>query len=151
VAGDLEGMRIVGVSPRSSTSTSRASGTVAGQASAFARELGEAAGGGPVGSTAPARPLAACGAVLTLQTLPDAMERRRRQVRRGTNLLDQLDELKLALLDGRIDPHLLAGLSRTLASALDGPNDPALDDLIQMIEVRAAVELAKLEMEELVA
>jgi hypothetical protein len=120
------------------------------------REAGRAAPAGTgftVPSGAPtaapalaAAPLASLQALVALQALPDATERRRRSVRRGGALLDRLEEIRLALLDGALPADTLIRLRAELAAAREGTDDPRLDGLLQEIEVRAEVELAKLEM-----
>jgi hypothetical protein len=85
--------------------------------------------------------LASLDAVLTLQGLSDATERRRRAVRHGHALLDGLEELRLALLDGSLVPATL----RQLARRREPLGEAQLDAVLDEIELRAAVELAKLE------
>ncbi|MFJ5487461.1 flagellar assembly protein FliX, partial [Hansschlegelia beijingensis] len=70
-------------------------------------------------------------------------ERRRRAVRRGRGLLDALDGLRLALVEGRADAQLLAGMAQNLAGRCGQTGDAALDDTLSAIEVRVQVELAK--------
>ena len=79
----------------------------------------------------------------TLDELEDAVERRRRALRRGRGLLDRLDELKLALLAGEGGEGTLDRLSRGLGEERPVDADPALNDLLAQIDLRAAVELAK--------
>jgi hypothetical protein len=84
--------------------------------------------------------------LLALQCLPDATERRRRAMRRGRGLLDRLEQLHLALLEGTLSPTVLDGLRRHLADDAGETDDRSLRQLLAEIEVRAAVELAKLEL-----
>ncbi|MBB3973518.1 flagellar assembly protein FliX [Hansschlegelia beijingensis] len=84
------------------------------------------------------------GALLALQAEEETpRERRRRAVRRGRGLLDALDGLRLALVEGRADAQLLAGMAQNLAGRCGQTGDAALDDTLSAIEVRAQVELAK--------
>ena len=59
-------------------------------------------------------------------------------------LLDGLDRLKAALLTGRVLPSELERLRTTLALRRETTDDPRLDEVLGHIELRAAVELAKL-------
>jgi len=68
-------------------------------------------------------------------------------LRRGTDLLDRLDDLRLALLAGTISPSRLKALADALSAGKSRSNDPRLDAIIGEIELRAAVELAKLSRE----
>ena len=98
-----------------------------------------------LGGTAATVPLASLQALVALQALPDATERRRRSVRRGGALLDRLDGIRLALLDGALPAETLSGCGPSWLAAREATDDPRLDGLLQEIEVRAEVELAKLE------
>ncbi|MFP6749702.1 MAG: flagellar assembly protein FliX, partial [Alphaproteobacteria bacterium] len=88
------------------------------------------------------------GALLALQGVPDAAERRRQAMRRGTDILDELQELRLGLLTGCVPRHRLRRLMTLLRERPGGYSDPRLDSIISDVEVRAAVELAKLELTE---
>jgi hypothetical protein len=89
--------------------------------------------------------LASLDAVLALQASPDATARRRQALRRGDALLDRLEELRVALLEGSLPVATLQELRRALARPGDGCDDPALAAVVGEIELRVAVELAKLE------
>jgi hypothetical protein len=84
-------------------------------------------------------------ALLTLQDVGGPLERRRRAVGRAGRLLDVLDEIKLALLGGEIGTADLERLERALRDQRAATDDPRLEALLDEIETRAAVELAKLE------
>jgi hypothetical protein len=73
------------------------------------------------------------------------LERRRRAVRRAGRLLDVLDEIKLALLDARLSATQLDRLRRAIRDERELTDDPRLEAVLDEIELRAAVELAKLE------
>jgi hypothetical protein len=95
-----------------------------------------------LGSTAA---LAALDALLMLQAVPDAAERRKRALKRGHGLLDRLEELRLALLDGVLPRTTLERLQAGLVQQGEAFDDPELGGLIGEIELRVAVELAKLD------
>jgi hypothetical protein len=95
-------------------------------------------------STQSAAPASAMDALLTVQASGDSLERKKRALRRGNSLLDELDQLKVSLLSGRIQPALLLKLRHQLAERRDHVDDPRLDDILAHIELRAEVELAKL-------
>jgi hypothetical protein len=82
-------------------------------------------------------------ALMALQGVEDPTERRRRAIRRGGGLLDRLDELKLALLQGEAGHGALDRLSRTLREERPTDADEGLNRLLEQIDLRAAVELAK--------
>lgn len=92
--------------------------------------------------------LAGLDAILTLQGQEAAdtpTERRRRSVQRGHDLLDGLDRLKAALIGGRVATADLRAIAGRLAERTAESGDPRLDGLVAEIELRAAVELAKLD------
>ena len=84
-------------------------------------------------------------ALLTLQDVGGPLERRRRAVNRGIRLLDRLDELKIALLEGRITGENLVRLQVAIREQRAATDDPRLESLLDEIETRALVEMAKLE------
>ena len=82
--------------------------------------------------------------LLALQGLDADKEKRRRSLKRGRTILDLLDELKVSILGGRIDPATLLRLNlSTLPGEKSG--DPGLDSVLEEIDLRAQVELAKIE------
>lgn len=105
----------------------------------------------PVGDNAVARasgpaataPTAGIDAILALQAVGDFSESRRRSVQRGRSLLDLLEGMKADLLVGRPSPERLDGMAQQLG-ALRERVDPGLDAVIDEIELRVRVELAKL-------
>ena len=85
-------------------------------------------------------------AVLAVQDSPDQMARRARHRarERAGNVLEQLDEIRLGLLLGTIPASRLEGLALLIRAKREQVSDPRLDELLDDIELRAAVELAKL-------
>lgn len=114
---------------------------VAGQARDVA-SLSPAAAAGGVGSL---------DALMALQGTPDPMERRRRAVKRAGALLDVLDGVKLSLLDGSGSTAALERLRGAVKEQRDATDDAGLESVLDEIETRAAVELAKQEMARLAA
>lgn len=108
-------------------------------------------GGSAKGSAATARAGATAGvgsldALLALQELDGPLERRKRSVRRAGRILDELDGMKLALLgDEAAAPGALAKLQKAVGDERARTDDPGLEGVLDEIEVRAAVELAKRE------
>lgn len=89
------------------------------------------------------RAVASLDALMALQGLDEPGERRRRTVKRGRSALDALDELKVGLLAGALDPGALARLKLIAGTLLEDSGDPRLDAIMAEIELRAAVEIAK--------
>ncbi len=134
-------MKIDGITPLRPGAirrTERAGGTTG----AFGAHLetGDTAQTGASAGPAPAR----IDALLSLQEVPDPVHGRRRIVKRGSDLLDQLEEIRHGLLLGTIPVHRLKGLAHQLRTGRAETADPVLASLMDEIELRCAVELAKL-------
>jgi hypothetical protein len=84
-------------------------------------------------------------ALIALQEVDGPIERRRRAMGRAGKLLDALDGLKLDLLDGTLSPASMEALTRAVREQRSLTDDPRLEGLLDEIETRATVELAKLE------
>lgn len=95
-----------------------------------------------VASTAPIASLTGIDAILALQTVGDFTESRRKAVRRGAMLLDDLEAMKADLLVGQLSPTRLDDMMRQLAEARER-TEPGLDSVLDDIELRVRVELAK--------
>ena len=63
----------------------------------------------------------------------------------GNRMLDLLDDLRHGLLRGAVPVSKLEGLLSLVRNQRDRIDDPRLAEVLDEIEVRAAVELAKLE------
>lgn len=86
---------------------------------------------------------AAVASLLALQSVEDPLLARRKAVRRGQSLLDTLEEMRAELVVGRVPEGRLNRLVALLGQAREAA-EPGLDALIDDIELRARVELAKL-------
>jgi hypothetical protein len=98
-------------------------------------------------STAAATSLRTVGgidALLALQGEEGPGDRRRRAVKRGGIALDALDELKVEVLSGSVDPATLSRLKAVTAGLREGSGDPGLDAVLAEIELRVEVEVAKM-------
>ena len=84
-------------------------------------------------------------AILALQAIGGPLERRRRAVGRAGKILDVLEDVKIALLSGDVSVDDLERLKRAVAEERQGADDERLEGVLNEIETRAAVELAKLE------
>ncbi len=84
--------------------------------------------------------------LLAVQSAGDSTEReaRRRLVRHGEDILDRLEEVRHCLLLGTIPKDKLVQLAQMVRSRREASPDPRLASLLDEIELRAEVELAKL-------
>lgn len=95
-------------------------------------------------AASPLRTVGGIDALIALQGIEDATERRRHAVKRGRLALDALDELKIGLLGGDLTPGTLQKLKAVAAHLKDGSGDAALDGVLAEIELRVEVEIAKM-------
>lgn len=107
--------------------------------------LGGAAPAASAGLAAPVSQVASLAALVALQEIGGPLERRRRAMGRAGRILDVLEEVKVALLDGELSPTALDRLTRAIREQREATDDPRLESVLDEIETRAAVELAKLE------
>ena len=135
----------------------KVTGPTGTQSTSAARPARGAGGGFSLTQTgsasAPASPAASTSvggvsdvsALMALQGVESATEHRRRAIRRGGGLLDRLDQLKLAMLSGEAGEGALESLGRMLREERPLDVDEGLNGLLEQIDLRAAVELAKAE------
>lgn len=90
-------------------------------------------------------PLSSLSGILAVQEVSDEEVKRQKAYRQAHLTLDALEELRNALLMGDVPAHLLTRISQRLAEMKEGVTDPRLLSLMKDVELRAAVELAKLE------
>ena len=90
------------------------------------------------------RTIGGLDALIALQSEADPIERRRRAIKRGRSALDALDELKHGLLAGTLGSATLLRLKSIASGLKDASGEPGLDTVLAEIELRVAVEIAKL-------
>lgn len=111
----------------------------------FAERVGGRPASGAANAAAGLAPLTSLGSILTVQAVDDPLTGRRRARQRGERLLDALEEVRLALIDGRLPATKLGALRQLVDEQRERADDPKLQEVLHDIELRAAVELAKLE------
>lgn len=122
--------------------TRRTSGTGASSFSSYLSESEETSELSEV--AAPSAPSSLSG-VLALQEISDEEMHRQKAFKQAHLTLDVLEELRNSLLMGEVPLHLLNRLAGRIAEQKKTISDPRLLDLMKDIELRASVELAKLE------
>ena len=86
-------------------------------------------------------------ALLAAQAVGDALQddgRKRRAVARGNDILDKLEDLRAELLTNGVSKQKLIALAQELRERRDAGLDDELNAILDEIELRAEVELAKL-------
>ncbi|GIK79214.1 MAG: flagellar assembly regulator FliX [Pseudorhodoplanes sp.] len=111
-------------------------------ASGFQLEAGDNAR--PQSAVPSLRTIGGIDALVALQGMEDPAERRRRAVTSGRVALDALDELKLGLLSGSLESSNLNRLRAVEAQLKERTGEAGLDSVLAEIELRVAVEVAKM-------
>jgi Class II flagellar assembly regulator len=98
----------------------------------------------PSAGTAALRTIGGIDALIALQGEDGPAGRRQRAVRRGRVALDALDDLKPGLLAGTLGQATLLRLKSAAGELKGDSGEPGLDAVLAEIELRVAVEIAKL-------
>jgi hypothetical protein len=131
-------MRIEGPNRLNTVSSSGAARRAGGTSSFSLSEPEETAAGSASSS------IGGLDALLALQSIDaDEPRKRKKAVKRGRDLLDQLDEIKVGLLSGELSGEAI-GRIVALLDEMEPTGDERLDGLVADIALRAEVELAKL-------
>jgi hypothetical protein len=81
--------------------------------------------------------------ILGLQEVDDALAHASKGKMRAQDILDRLDDLRVELLTGAISKEKLLQLSRLVSNHRGQVTDPRLSGILDEIDLRAQVELAK--------
>ena len=95
-----------------------------------------------VASAGPIAAASAIDALLAMQAAGDAIGAKKKALRRGRALLDTLEDVQSDLLLGRVSEGRLNQLLSLIGQAREH-TEPGLDSLLDDIELRTRVELAK--------
>jgi len=120
---------------------------VSGSGGAFAAKLRDVAGAqGQVAGVDGVHPAAGIDSILALQEVGDATEDRGRKqaFKYGEDILDRLEDMRRDILLGRVSKDELTALAQKIRAGRGHTNDPKLGALLDEIELRAEVEIAKL-------
>lgn len=113
----------------------------------FASHLPDCGGASSPAAIAGAAPIVSVDGLLGIQEVgDDGNARRQRAASYADDLLERLESLRIDLLSGRLPLDRLHGLVQALRRREGVCGDERLDALIADIELRAEVEIAKLEM-----
>lgn len=118
-------------------------GAQKGEDSGFSRELGGGQQAGGNSGITGSQPVSGVDALLSLQEVGDATTGAGKSYQRGENLLDRLEELRDYLLLGAIPKHKLERMADILGQGRERSDDENLEQVVDEIELRVQVELAK--------
>lgn len=140
-------MKIDGPGSVRGNSVRRTDKSRGGAGSEFAKHISSGGDATPVASGGGAAQLGSVQALVALQQVPDSTQRNKPQEQlHAEDLLDRLDQIRLGILQGSLSPVDLKALVARLAERRREEGDPRLLALVDEIELRAKVELAKLSM-----
>ncbi|HTN61925.1 MAG TPA: flagellar assembly protein FliX [Devosia sp.] len=94
-------------------------------------------------TTAPVTSAAPLDYLLALQGVEDPLHGRKKKLQRGRTLLDTLEAVKADLLTGQVSGERLDRLMEMVTQARER-SEPGLDSLLDDIDLRVRVVLAKL-------
>jgi len=91
-------------------------------------------------------PLTAVSSLLSLQEMPTSSEGKSKGLVRVEEMLGHLELIRHGLLAGQIPQRQLKDVAAIVSRERGLSNDPVLDEILDDVELRVKVELAKLEM-----
>ena len=131
--GQIQSKTVKKAASKRSTGTAAFSKQVSGDKSADAST-------GVSGSA----PIAPVDALWALQEVPDSTDGRSKGLMRAEDMLDMLEEVRKGILLGAISMPNLRKLADMARNQKSNSDDNKLNSLLEEIELRAEVELAKL-------
>ncbi|WP_448203199.1 flagellar assembly protein FliX [Azospirillum sp. sgz302134] len=135
-------MKVEGPGKLRGSSSVRRTGKAEGSSGAsFAKQLVSETN--PAAGVHAAAPLAGIASVLALQEVDDATARASRGKMRAQDMLDKLEEIQHGLLAGTMPVQKLMDLAKVVQSRRVHVDDPHLAEILDQIDLRAQVELAK--------
>lgn len=119
-----------------------------GEAGEFRARIDKTAGGGDAaGAVTGAEALGPLASILAAQEVGGATEGdpNGRGRARAEAILDRLEELRDGILSGQVPRQGLEDIQKLVSSRRESVSDPRLGEILDEIDLRAQVELAKLE------
>lgn len=98
------------------------------------------------GAVAPS-PVSTVDALLSIQEVEDSTtgQSKARARKWGNDVLDRLEQIRVGIIGGVIPRHELERIAAMVDGQRERTDDPALEMILDEIELRAKVELAKLD------
>lgn len=129
----------------STKKSSKAKASSSSDKASFLNHLSAAMGGSETDEVSSVASTAGVSGILGIQAAEEATERENRQQAfdYGHDVLADLDDLRMGLVTGRYSKVQLERLSANLQNRRDNINDPKLIEILDEIDLRAQVEIAK--------
>jgi hypothetical protein len=141
-------MKIEGPSGPQSTAPTRRAGKTSGPGGSFDALIGGAEDSVGAAPTQASSAIARVDALLTIQGAEDPAQgaARKRMRRRSESILKALDGIRLSMLSGTLTVGHMIDVADIVAAHREKINDPQLAAIMDEIDLRAQVELAKMRM-----
>ncbi|MBK6897085.1 MAG: flagellar assembly protein FliX [Alphaproteobacteria bacterium] len=136
-------MKVEGPKKSQSTSQSRKSSASGADSVDFSQYIKS---GQEASSVSTARAITNVDSLLAVQAAEDPTERaaRRRMQDRSDKIIDGLEKIRIAMLNGTLTVGHMIDIADIVASHREKIQDPKLTDIMDEIDLRAQVELAKM-------
>ena len=153
VRKEKKGREVFAMKVRESVNTGNVSSThksssVTSKGSEFASVLADTIGGTEEGQgVLSSSNVGSVDAVFMVQNVSDSLDqdsKQRKEIERGNNLLDRLEEIRRELLSGSVSKERLISLAQMVRSRREAGIPERLEEIISEIELRVEVELAKI-------
>lgn len=139
----LDGMKITGTGPIQSKTIKKTSAKKGASGAAFSGQITETSTSVASQATGAAGGIASVDALIALQGVPDSTDGRSKGLARAEDMLDLLEDIRKGILLGAISTTNLRTLADLARDQKDKADDPRLNEILEDIELRAEVELAK--------
>lgn len=111
----------------------------------FSSFLGETEEAGESKNSQGASEIANMNPLLMLQEVDERQAGRKHAIKKGQTAIGYLEDVRYSLLMGRMPREVVSDLQKLVNNWREQTDDPKLNDILNDIELRAAVELAKIE------
>ena len=115
------------------------------EGSSFSSHLSSTDANSSTSQTSSVSSLMPVDSLLAIQEVNIDQPNKAKQLSYGHDIVEQLDQLRIGLLEGRISESKLKNLDNLISNWREADKEGELKELLDEIELRAAVELAKLE------
>lgn len=141
-------MKIDGTKSSSDVQKKKEAGKSLGQGGSFGSMIGGGDSVSSVNSGGLSSGIASIDVLLAAQSAEDPAQQKskRRMQERAKDILGKLNEIKIAILTNRVTVGHMISIADVVATHRENISDPELSAILDEIDLRAHVELAKLQM-----
>lgn len=127
------------------TSIAKKSSSKKSNESSFASHLSESSDTSNTSSASEISATIPVNSLFALQEISNDTPSKQKAISRGFDMVEYLDEIRVGLLTGEVPRSVLSNLDSLVKQWREADYDTDLEEIINEIELRAAVEIAKLE------